>query len=248
MSPSFRGCCDRRFSPDKLIRVVVRSRQGRARILQLRASTAIRDEFARDAATARQVGIAGDRFEAVPIPVPPLEEQRRIVSESSSGCSGSIAASARSTRAARLRAALRRAILERAFRGELVQQDPDDEPASVLLERIRAERARRARRSARREGEASVSDAATAIVQKLWNYCNVLRDDGLSYGDYVEQLTYLLFLKMADEQTQPPCNRPAGRPRGLRLAVAARSATATSSRRTTGTSSTSSASSRGCSG
>jgi hypothetical protein len=33
------------------------------------------------------------------------------------------------------------------------------------------------------------------IVQKLWNYCNVLRDDGLSYGDYVEQLTFLLFLK-----------------------------------------------------
>ena len=32
-----------------------------------------------------------------------------------------------------------------------------------------------------------------AIVQKLWNYCNVLRDDGMSYGDDVEQLTYLLF-------------------------------------------------------
>jgi len=40
------------------------------------------------------------------------------------------------------------------------------------------------------------------IVDKLWNYCNILRDDGLSYGDYVEQLTYLLFLKMADEQRQ----------------------------------------------
>jgi type I restriction enzyme M protein len=35
----------------------------------------------------------------------------------------------------------------------------------------------------------------SAIVQKLWNYCNVLRDDGMSYGDYVEQLTYLLFLQ-----------------------------------------------------
>ena len=31
--------------------------------------------------------------------------------------------------------------------------------------------------------------ANSAIVQKLWNYCNVLRDDGMSYGDYVEQLT-----------------------------------------------------------
>ena len=40
----------------------------------------------------------------------------------------------------------------------------------------------------------------SSIVQRLWNYCNVLRDDGVSYGDYVEQLTYLLFLKMADEQ------------------------------------------------
>jgi len=45
------------------------------------------------------------------------------------------------------------------------------------------------------------------LVQKLWNYCNILRDDGLSYGDYVEQLTFLLFLKMADEQSRPPFNR-----------------------------------------
>src|SRR5688500_13298642 len=53
---------------------------------------------------------------------------------------------------------------------------------------------------------------AAAIVNKLWNYANVLRDDGLSYGDYVEQLTYLLFLKMAHEQTQPPLNRPSAIP------------------------------------
>ena len=45
---------------------------------------------------------------------------------------------------------------------------------------------------------------ASTLVQKLWNYCNILRDDGLSYGDYVEQLTFLLFLKMADEKTRPP--------------------------------------------
>ena len=47
----------------------------------------------------------------------------------------------------------------------------------------------------------------STIVQKLWNYCNVLRDDGMSYGDYVEQLTYLLFLKMADERTKAPYNQ-----------------------------------------
>jgi type I restriction enzyme M protein len=50
--------------------------------------------------------------------------------------------------------------------------------------------------------------SADQIVQKLWNYCNVLRDDGMSYGDYVEQLTYLLFLKMADERTKAPYNQP----------------------------------------
>jgi type I restriction enzyme M protein len=53
-----------------------------------------------------------------------------------------------------------------------------------------------------------MSNHSQQIVQKLWNYCNILRDDGLSYGDYVEQLTYLLFLKMAHEQTQPPLRRP----------------------------------------
>ena len=56
------------------------------------------------------------------------------------------------------------------------------------------------------------------MVQKLWNYCNLLRDDGLSYGDYVEQLTFLLFLKMADEQTRPPNNKPAIIPKGYELA------------------------------
>ena len=85
------------------------------------------------------------------------------------------------------------------------------------------------------------------LVQKLWNYCNILRDDGLSYGDYVEQLTYLLFLKMADEQTQPPFNRAVAVPEGLRLAEPARARTATSSRSTTATRWRSSASSRACS-
>src|SRR5690606_5501742 len=48
-----------------------------------------------------------------------------------------------------------------------------------------------------------MSAAANRIVQKLWSYCNVLRDDGLSYQDYLEQLTFLLFLKMADERARP---------------------------------------------
>ena len=47
------------------------------------------------------------------------------------------------------------------------------------------------------------------IVQKLWNLCNVLRDDGITYQDYVTELTYILFLKMAKE-TQTEKNIPVG--------------------------------------
>ena len=57
--------------------------------------------------------------------------------------------------------------------------------------------------------------ASNGIVQKLWNYCSILRDDGLSYGDYVEQLTFLLFLKMADERTKLPFNQSCSIPKDL---------------------------------
>lgn len=45
-----------------------------------------------------------------------------------------------------------------------------------------------------------MSDQSNRLVQKLWSFCQVLRDDGLSYQDYLEQLTFLLFLKMAEER------------------------------------------------
>jgi type I restriction enzyme M protein len=51
-----------------------------------------------------------------------------------------------------------------------------------------------------------------AIVSKVWSFCNTLRDDGVGYGDYLEQLTYLLFLKMADEYSRPPYKRNTGIP------------------------------------
>ena len=60
-----------------------------------------------------------------------------------------------------------------------------------------------------------MSNESATIIQKLWNFCNVLRDDGVSYGDYVEQLTYLLFLKLADEQTKLPHGNPSIIPAGL---------------------------------
>ena len=52
------------------------------------------------------------------------------------------------------------------------------------------------------------------IVSKVWSFCTTLRDDGVGYGDYLEQLTYLIFLKMADEYARPPYNRDVGIPEG----------------------------------
>jgi type I restriction enzyme M protein len=42
--------------------------------------------------------------------------------------------------------------------------------------------------------------SASALVQRVWNYAHVLKDDGLAFMDYTEQITYLLFLKMVQEQ------------------------------------------------
>ena len=53
-----------------------------------------------------------------------------------------------------------------------------------------------------------------AITSRVWSFCNSLRDVGVGYGDYLEQLTYLIFLKMADEYSQPPHNRDMGLPAG----------------------------------
>lgn len=47
----------------------------------------------------------------------------------------------------------------------------------------------------------------STIISKVWSFCNTLRDDGVGYGDYLEQLTYLIFLKMADEYSKPPHSR-----------------------------------------
>jgi type I restriction enzyme M protein len=54
----------------------------------------------------------------------------------------------------------------------------------------------------------------SALIQKVWNFCHTLRDDGVGYGDYLEQLTYLLFLKMAHEYAQDPYNRDTHIPKG----------------------------------
>jgi type I restriction enzyme, S subunit len=79
-------------------------------------------------------------LKAFPVPAPPIDEQERIVAEVERQLSLIDAQSVAIDVALKRSASLRRAILERAFTGKLVPQDPNDEPASVLLDRIRAER------------------------------------------------------------------------------------------------------------
>ena len=88
-----------------------------------------------------------------PIPIPPLAEQRRIVAEVERRLL--VVQQAEATVEASLSRAerLRQSILKQAFSGRLVPQDPDDEPASVLLERIRAEREAEAQASAAAKGK-----------------------------------------------------------------------------------------------
>ena len=59
-----------------------------------------------------------------------------------------------------------------------------------------------------------MSEQTSSIISKVWGMCNPLRDDGLSYGDYLEQLTYLIFLKMSDEYAKPPYKKESGIPAG----------------------------------
>ncbi|MCI9549133.1 MAG: SAM-dependent DNA methyltransferase [Oscillospiraceae bacterium] len=57
-------------------------------------------------------------------------------------------------------------------------------------------------------------DLTSTIISKVWGMCNPLRDNSVSYGDYLEQLTYLIFLKMSDEYSKPPYKRETGIPSG----------------------------------
>lgn len=59
-----------------------------------------------------------------------------------------------------------------------------------------------------------MSEQTTTIISKVWGMCGPLRDDGVSYGDYLEQLTYLIFLKMSDEYSKPPYKKDTGIPEG----------------------------------
>jgi type I restriction enzyme S subunit len=87
-----------------------------------------------------QANVSGSKLAALSIPLPPLAEQDRIVAEVERRLSIADEVAATVDSALARAARLRQSILKRAFEGKLVPQNPNDEPASVLLARIRAER------------------------------------------------------------------------------------------------------------
>ena len=97
------------------------------------------EETRRAGSGAQQPALNRGRVEALKIPLPPLDEQYRLVGELERQLSLVDTLDADIIRASGRSAALRRSILEQAFKGTLVPQDPSDEPASILLERIAAE-------------------------------------------------------------------------------------------------------------
>lgn len=107
------------------------------------------EETRRAGSGAQQPALNRARVQALRIPLPPLEDQGRLVEGIERQLSLSDTLTAGIDRARRRSAALRRSILEQSFTGKLVPQDPSDEPASVLIERIAAERAAAPKRSRR---------------------------------------------------------------------------------------------------
>jgi type I restriction enzyme, S subunit len=129
--------------PDKIIKVRLVKSLLNLSYIELSVNTGISRRFieSRIRTTAGQAGVSGGDVKRIPVPLPPLAEQNRIIDEQERilafalSTSNTLAAS----RARGIR--LRQSILKWAFEGRLVNQDPNDEPAEVLLERIRAERA-----------------------------------------------------------------------------------------------------------
>ena len=126
----------------------INSQHGRAYIAQVRSQQ------------VGQANVNGTKLATMPIPLPPLAEQRRIVAEVERRLSviqqAEAAVEASLARAERLR----QSILKQAFSGRLVPQDPGDEPASALLERIRAEREADRRKDAKAQRRKEVRDGA----------------------------------------------------------------------------------------
>lgn len=111
--------------------------------------------------------LRSENIEAMLIPLPPLTEQEQIVSEIERHLS--VADEAESTLDAELKRAerLRQSILKYAFSGKLVQQDPNDEPASVLLEKIREEKTDQQPKRKKKTTKVKIPTSATQLSLPL---------------------------------------------------------------------------------
>jgi type I restriction enzyme, S subunit len=137
--------------PDKIIKVRPIKLLLNLSYIELSVNTGISRRFieSRIRTTAGQAGVSGGDVKRIPVPLPPLAEQNRIIDEQERilAFASSTSNALTSSRARGMR--LRQSILKWAFEGRLVAQDPNDEPAEVLLERIRAERAAQTAHAAR---------------------------------------------------------------------------------------------------
>jgi type I restriction enzyme S subunit len=141
--------------PDKLIRAQVPKRFVDPLFLEIVLNTGASRRFleSRTRTTAGQSGISGSDLRSVPVPLAPYAEQLRIATEADRRLSNIDAMQTEVESDLKRADRLRQAILKRAFEGKLVPQDPSDEPARVLLERIRAERGVECRGSRKGEKE-----------------------------------------------------------------------------------------------
>jgi len=171
-----RACFLPTLHPDKLIRVKAVLRKFFPSYLELASNVGISRAHIENRArtTAGQKGISGGDIKQMPIPLPPLAEQAQIVDEVERRLS--VVTQLEAIVEANLKRAerLRQSILKEAFAGRLVPQDPNDEPASVLLERLSKEREGRKKGSTSNgryikvSGEPVKIDVAGTRQVELW--------------------------------------------------------------------------------
>jgi type I restriction enzyme S subunit len=137
-----RGCTEKVLHPDKLIRVKLILGEPLPSFIEVAANIgeSRKHMVGRARTTAGQKGVSGPDVREMPIPLPPLAEQACINTEVATKLSQIDAAEAQIAHGLLRAARLRQSIFKRAFEGKLVPQDPKDEPASALLERLRASR------------------------------------------------------------------------------------------------------------
>ncbi len=137
-----RDCFVPTLHPDKLIRVKTVLAEPLSSYIELASNVGASRTYIESKArtTAGQTGISGSDIKQMPVPLPSLTEQEQIVAEIEQRLS--VVSQLEAIVEANLKRAerLRQSILKEAFAGRLIPQDPNDEPASVLLERIRKER------------------------------------------------------------------------------------------------------------